>query len=219
MVPTNRIDPVARNVLKFFPAPNAPGNPVTGVNNYGRTDGNRVPKDSLSFRLDHNFTTNHRIFGRYSYEDTPFIRAAPYGRDNPGSPGTGPQIFIRQNAVVEDTYTISPVMLASVRYSITRLGNNREPFSDGFDIATLGLPANLQAQIGEPRAFPHINITGFNVTGSIPNIVVGGSLGAGDLIRLGNTSHAWQGNLTRSLTRHTLKWGGEARVIQFNNQR
>ncbi len=218
IIPANRIDPVARNINKFFPAPNAPGNAVTGVNNYARTDGNRVPKDSFTLRLDHYFSPTHRLFGRYSYDDTPFIRAAPYGRDNPGSPGTGPQIFNRQNSVLEDTLTISPTTLATFRYSITRLGNNREPFSDGFDIASLGLPANLQSQIGEPRAFPHINITGFNVTGSIPNIVVGGSLGAGDLIRLGNTSHAWQGSLTKSLTRHALKAGGEARVIQFNNQ-
>ncbi|MDX1983697.1 MAG: TonB-dependent receptor, partial [Bryobacteraceae bacterium] len=218
LIPANRIDPVARNLLKFFPAPNATGNALTGVNNYGRTDGNRVDKDSFSIRLDHNFTPSHRLFGRYSYDDTPFNRAAPYGRDNPASPGTGPQIFNRQNAVVEDTFTISPTMLSSIRYSITRLGNQREPFSDGFDIASLGLPSNLQAQIGEPRAFPFIGITGFNVTGSIPNIVVGGALGAGDLIRLGNTSHAWQGSITKSLTRHTLKWGAEARVIQFFNQ-
>ncbi|NJM42715.1 MAG: class I tRNA ligase family protein, partial [Anaerolineae bacterium] len=36
VIPANRIDPVARAVSRFFPAPNAPGNLVTGVNNYGR---------------------------------------------------------------------------------------------------------------------------------------------------------------------------------------
>lgn len=218
LVPANRIDTVARRVIPFFPAPNAAGNPVTGVNNFVRVDGNRVIKDTFSLRGDHLFSERNRMFIRYSYDDTPFIRAAPYGRDNPASPGTGAQIFNRQNAVLEDTHTITPTTLLTLRYSFTRLGNRREPFSDGFDLTTLGLPANLQPQIGEPRAFPYVSITGFSVTGSIPNIVVGGALGAGDLIRLGNNSHALQGNVTKSLTRHTLKTGAEYRLIQFNNQ-
>jgi hypothetical protein len=218
MIPASRIDPVAANVRTFFPAPNTAGNPVTGVNNYSRTDGNGVDKDTYSVRIDHNFNDTNRIFSRYSYDDTPFIRAAPYGRDNPASPGTGPQIFTRQNAVIEDTHTFSPTLLGSLRYSVTRLFNHREAFSDGFDITALGLPAGLQSQIGEPVAFPNIGITGLSVTGSIPNIVVGGALGATDLIRLGNTSHAFQGSMTKSLNAHTLKWGAEYRVIQFNNQ-
>ena len=217
-IPTARIDPVASRVSTYFPAPNTAGNAVTGVNNYSRTDGNVVDKDTYSMRVDHNFNDSNRIFWRYSYDDTPFVRAAPYGRDNPASPGTGPQVFTRKNAVIEDTHTFSPTLLGSFRYSITRLINNREAFSDGFDITTLGLPAGLQAQIGEPIAFPNMTITGLNVTGSIPNIVVGGALGATDLIRLGNTSHAFQGSMTKSMSAHTFKWGAEYRVIQFNNQ-
>ncbi|MGH9662016.1 MAG: carboxypeptidase regulatory-like domain-containing protein, partial [Bryobacteraceae bacterium] len=215
-IPLERFDPVARNVLRFFPSPNAPGNAVTGVNNFARTDGNRVNKDTASYRVDHYFTEQNRFFARYSADDSPFVRAAPYGRDNPGSPGTGPQVFGRRNTVVEDTHTFSPTLLATFRYSYTRLSNFRSPFSEPFDIATLGFPADLAPQI-EPRAFPNFTITGFNVTGSIPNIVVGGALGATDVIRLGNDTHAAQAQLSKSLTRHTLKSGFEYRVIRFNN--
>ena len=218
VIPQSRIDPVATKLIPYFPAANTAGNPITGVNNYSRVDGNRVDKDTYSMRVDHNFNDSNRIFWRYSYDDTPFVRAAPYGRDNPASPGTGPQIFTRKNAVIEDTHTFSPTLLGSFRYSITRLINNREAFSEGFDITTLGLPAGLQSQIGEPSAFPNIGITGLSVTGSIPNIVVGGALGATDIIRLGNTSHAFQGSMTKSQNAHTFKWGAEYRVIQFNNQ-
>ncbi|MDQ6700505.1 MAG: carboxypeptidase regulatory-like domain-containing protein [Acidobacteriota bacterium] len=218
-IPAERINAIARNISKFWPAPNSTGNPFTGVNNFNRTDANRVDKNTYSVRLDHSFTDNNRVFTRYSYDDTPFNRAAPYGLSNPASPGTGrPQVFTRSNAVIEDTHTFNPTLLSSVRYSFTRLVNHREAFSSGFDIATLGLPANLQAQIGEPAAFPGIAVTGYSVTSSIPNIVVGGTLGATDIIRLGNSSHALQGTLTKNLTRHTLKAGGEFRAIQFNNQ-
>jgi outer membrane receptor protein involved in Fe transport len=67
-----------------------------------------------------------------------------------------------------------------------------------------------------PPAFPYINITGYNVTGSIPNIVVGGSLGATDVIALGNDIHTWQAQFTKIASRHTIKTGFEYRIIKFN---
>ncbi|MBS1828953.1 MAG: TonB-dependent receptor [Acidobacteria bacterium] len=216
-IPGDRIHPIARNLFRYFPTPNTQGAPFTGVNNYARTDGSSITKDTFSLRGDHNFSANSRMFVRYSYDDSPFKRASPYGPDNIGSPATGAQIFNRQNAVVEHAQTVTPSLLGTIRYSFTRLGNQREPWGSGFDIASLGLPANLQSQIGEPRAFPAITITGYGVTASPTNIGTGYALGASDIIRLGNNSHALQGNMTKSLTRHTLKFGGEARVIQFNN--
>lgn len=218
LIPASRIDPVARNVMRYFVAPNTAGNPFTGVGNWTGVGGNRVTKDSFTLRVDHHFASSNRLFLRYSYDDTPLDRAKPFGRENPANPAFGAQIFNRQNAVIEDAHTFSPTLLATVRYSITRLGNRREAFSTGFDITTLGLPRSLQEQIVEPVAFPFINITGFNVTASIPNTIPNSTLGAGDFIRLGDTAHAWQGNLTQTLRRHTLKYGGEFRVIQFNNQ-
>src|ERR1043166_6577677 len=151
MIPGNRIDPIARAFSKYWPAPNTAGNPFTGVNNYSRTDGNRVNKDTYSARLDHNFNERNRVFGRYSYDNTPFNRAPPYGADNPASPVAGPQIFNRQNSVIEDTHTFGASMLATVRYSFTRLGNNRAPWSNGFDITKLGFPPGLQDQFGDPH--------------------------------------------------------------------
>ena len=53
------------------------------------------------------------------------------------------------------------------RYTIKRLSNLRNAFSQGFDITTLGLPASLKQQVFPP-AFPNVTITGYNVTASIP---------------------------------------------------
>jgi Carboxypeptidase regulatory-like domain len=215
IIPADRIDPVARNILKYFPAPNTAGNPITGVNNFSRTDGNTVTKNTMSIRADHYFSERNRLFGRFSYDDTPFVRAAPYGRNDPGSPGTGPQDFNRKNAVIEDDHTFSPSLLGTFRYSITRLTNVRTAFSQGFDITTLGLPASVKQQVFPP-AFPDIAITGFNVTSSIPNIVTGGTLGATDVIQLANDTHTWAAQITKTLSRHTLKTGFEYRLLKFN---
>jgi hypothetical protein len=217
VIPAGRIDPVARNVSRLFPAPTAPNNPL-GVINYTRTDGNRVPKDSYSFRGDHNFTDRNRIFARYSYDDTPFIRAPVYGQQYRNiAPTAGPQVFTRWNAVVEDTHTFSPTLLGTFRYSASRLINFRRPYSDNFDITSLGLPAYMRQGMVDPLSLPAITITGYSVTGSIPNIVVGGVIGATDLINFGHTLQTVQANFTKNLTQHTFKFGGEVRVIQFNN--
>ena len=216
-IPANRIDPVAAKVSKYFPVPNAAGsNAFTGVNNYARTSGNIVNKDTVSYRVDHYFNEKNRFFARYSADDSPFIRAAPYGADNPASPGTGPQTFGRRNSVVEDTHTFSPSLLGTVRYSYTRLSNFRSAFSEPFDIGTLGFPAGFGPQL-VPRAFPNFGLTGYSASSSIPNIITGGTLGATDVIRLGNDTHAVQASVNKVLTRHSLKAGFDYRAVRFNN--
>lgn len=215
VIPANRINPVAAAISKYFPAANTAGNPVTGVNNYSRTAGNDVTKNTYSIRGDHYFSSQNRLFTRFSYDDTPFVRAAPYTASDAGSPGTGPQDFTRYNGVIEDDHTFSPTLLGTFRYSLTRLTNFRSSFSQGFDITSLGLPASLKQQV-YPAAFPYVGITGYNVTGSIPNIITGGTLGATDVIALGNDLHTWSAQLTKTTTRHTIKTGFEYRLIKFN---
>jgi len=218
IIPTARLDPVARAMSRFWPAPNTTGNPVTRVNNFVRTDANAVSKETFMVRLDHNFSERNRIFGRYSYDNTPLARAKTYGPDSQADPTAGPQVFKRQNAVLEDTWVLSPAMLGTFRYSFSRLSNFRLPYSNGFDIASLGLPSGLANELGVPRAFPSVLITGFGMTGSVPNTIVGGTLGAVDLIAFGMDNHALQVNFNRTLTRHNLKFGFDARVIRGNFQ-
>lgn len=217
VIPGNRIDPVARNVSRLFPTPTVPNTPL-GAINYTRTDGNRVPKDSYSFRGDHHFNESNRLFARYSYDDTPFIRAPAYGPDfRHVAPTAGPQVFTRWNSTIEDTHVFCPTLLSTVRYSASRLINYRRPYSDNFDITSIGLPAYMRTGMVDPLSLPAITITGHSVTGSVPNIVIGGLIGATDLINFGHTTQSLQGNITKNLTNHTLKFGVELRVIQFNN--
>jgi len=217
IIPGARIDAVARGYSRLFPAPMVPNAPL-GAINYTRADGNRVPKDSYSFRGDHNFSNANRLFARYSYDDTPFIRAPVFGRELANiAPTAGPQIFTRWNAVVEDTHTFSPSMLGVFRYSASRLINFRRPYSDNFNIESLGLPSYMRQGMVDPLSLPPVTITGYSNTGSVPNIIVGGLVGATDLINFGHTLQTVQGTFTKNFTAHTLKFGGEFRAVQFNN--
>ena len=74
------------------------------------------------------------MFARYSYDDTPFIRAPVYGPElRHIAPTAGPQVFTRWNAVLEDTHVFAPTLLGTFPYSATRLINYRRPYSDGFE--------------------------------------------------------------------------------------
>ena len=79
----------------------------------------------------------------------------------------------------------------------------------------LGFPAALVAQF-PVASFPDITVTGYSATGSVPNTITGGLLGATDVIALGDSSHALQGTATKIYSKHEFKFGAEFRVTQMN---
>ncbi len=205
-IPADRIDPVARNIARLWPAPNTPGNAVTGANNWVSNVGDNTQKNTFSVRGDQYFTAQNRAFARISYDDSPVATAPAFGKDNIASNRVAYTIFQRRNAVAEDSHTFSPRLLGTFRYSFARLANRRNSFSEGIDITTLGYPASLAQQLATMPLFPAISVTG----------ILG--LGQTGLIHEGTSTHALSGMLTQSLSRHILKAGAEFRVIQFNNQ-
>lgn len=216
LIPANRINPVAAKIAAYWPAPNAQGALYTGANNYIRTDSNNIQKNTYSVRLDQNFTDNTRMFVRYSYDDTPWIRASPYGFNDPGSPGFGAQDFTRYNSVSEADHIFSAALIGMVRASFSRLSNFRGPISQGFDMTELGFPPGLAKLLGPPAAFPAIDIPGYTVSSSVANNARTGTLGETGLIAFGMNNYALEANITKTAGRHTLKVGGEFRVVQFN---
>lgn len=212
LVPATRFDPVSAKILKYWPAPNA-----SGSTNFVRTDSNTIEKDTWSMRLDHSINDKNRLFGRYSYDLTPWVRSATYGKENPASPTFGAQTFTRYNAVVEDTHVVSPSMVLTARGSWSRLSNFRHAYGYGFDPTTLGFPAALASQL--PFAtFPNINITGLSTTSSIANVGNGGPLGGSDFIAFGMDTLSAQGSIVKTMSALTIKAGAEMRLIRFNAQ-
>jgi hypothetical protein len=215
-IPISQINPVAAKIASYWPAPNATGSAFTGTNNYVRTDANNIQKNTYSARLDQNFTSNTRMLTRFSYDDTPWTRASPYGTQDLGAPAFGPQDFTRYNSVIEADHVFSPTLIGTVRGSFSRLSNFRAPLSLGFDIATLGFPANLASQIGAPAAFPAIAITGYGVSSSISNNSGTGTLGTTGIINFGMNNYNISAGVTKNLNQHTIKVGGEFRAVQLN---
>jgi len=211
LIPRNRMDPVALNMLDYWAKPNLPGDPNTGVNNFITTAPEDFYTNLLNLRIDHRISSNHYLFGRFSWDehkDTP-----PIVFGTVANPATGPQLFTTRNAGVNDTWTINPSTVASFRLGYARLRDSSTPWSYGFDATKLGFTRTFVAQQPVPL-FPNIQVTGMTT-----NIGFGASaLGpVGTLIE-----NAWpnlftgQSDLTKMMGRHVIKFGADARVYRID---
>jgi outer membrane receptor protein involved in Fe transport len=213
VIPRNRFNPVFAKMLEFIPLPNTAGNANTAAGNFVTTAANRISKDTFSVRLDHQLDERQRLSGRFNYDDTPISRPDYY--KNIASPTFGSQVFKRRNFGLDYNITFTPTLVGSFLFSFTRLENNRRPFSNGFDITSLGFPAALKPQL-IPESFPTITVAGMGGSFSITNSGTANLLGGNDLISFGDNTASWVGSLTKTLNRHTLKFGGETRLLRPN---
>ena len=113
------------------------------------------------------------------------------------------QTFARRGAVLDDTYIFSPAWVANFKYGFNRLINDRVPFSQGIDLTTVGYPASFARAIQVPT-LPIIGTAGFS------------QVGQASVIHFGLDTHSWQYNVTHSRGSHTLKFGGDLRLIRNN---
>jgi hypothetical protein len=201
-IPAARMDPVARNMIAFWPEPNTTGTVFTNTNNFVARGSSTTDKDIFGIRLDQRLSDKHQLYGRVSYDHTPFVPFNAYG--NIGNPNNKFQTFARRGFVMDDTYVFSPTLVGSFRYGFNRLINDRVPLTIGIDLTTIGYPESFARSI-QVQAMPIINTAGFS------------QVGQASVIHFGLDTHSWQYNLTHNRGSHTFKYGGEFRLIR-NNQ-
>jgi hypothetical protein len=145
IIPTNRLDPVSVNILKFYPLPNrTPDNAASNLNNYFGVVSNKRDLTNHTARVDHRFSEKNNFYGRYI-----FYRQFT---DN-GLRNLLPDPLARQrldpyggrNIVLSDTHSFTPNLLHEFR-----IGLSRQFFT--FQVASAGL--GIPAQIGLPAIVP-----------------------------------------------------------------
>lgn len=208
-IPTNRMDPVALNLLKYYPAANTtPTNQFTNANNFAAAGKDASSQHQFDTRLDHSFSSKWTVFGRGSYSrsnGTPFNAFGNLATSNTGGPSSNDNYNIALNS----NYTISPTTILNVSYGFNRFVTISTPFSRGFDLTTLGLPSSvLDVAKTQALEFPRFNISGM------------GSLGQPTYTSLRNipNSHVVSGSLTKVFSKHTVKFGAEWRKMLLNFQ-
>lgn len=206
VIPANRLSTVGRNIASYYPQPNQPGNPITGVNNFLSNAGRGVDKNQFNGRIDHQLTTNHRIFGRISSDVTDLCQPNWYNNAaTPGAGSVGCTTFKNRSATLEHSYTMSPTVLFTVRYGFARWYQIRAGHSYGFDQSSLGLPASFISQTQIP-VFPTVNVAGYNAIGNQGN----------NYLSNGNDTHSLLPGVTIIRGRHVIKAGGDFRLTRIN---
>jgi hypothetical protein len=154
IIPDDRIDPVARKVGAYFPAPNRPGSPNFVVNPKERRTDNQ-----FSGRVDHTFGPKDNIYARYM-----FAQSVTFTTDQAYTtlPGFGDKIRYRgQNIAFSWTHTLSPTILNEFRFGFSRnmdIGTCENcPRAKGF-VESFGI-ANLKALSPEDEGFPYFGLS------------------------------------------------------------
>ena len=202
LIPGNRIDAVARRLADLYPEPNQPGNAL-GQNNYVRSAGSTINTDKWDARVDHTFGENTRIFGRYSEQKD--VRVVPGPLPAPVGGGRNTTDTYHQ-AMADLTHVFSPTWLLSAQFSFSRALATQFGLSRGFDFASLGFPANINAIAVDQ--VPSATIT--DIPANLSN--------AADSFTQYQPRNVWamRGGITNSQGAHNLKYGIDYRILNFN---
>lgn len=198
VIPPERISPVARKLLEFYPLPN--NNRVAG--NLVLSSSRLNTTDTFDTRLDHNFTSTTRIMGRVSIQNPRTGEPNYFG--NAGNPSNPPLVQRRRSGTVQYTSTLSPTTILNLHYGLSHMFGTRVAWSEGFDVTQLGFSANFRDG-QQVRAIPVITASGY------------AGLGNGSQNYSTQTAHSFQVSLAKVHGKHTLKSGFDYRAI-YNNQ-
>ncbi|HZS49521.1 MAG TPA: TonB-dependent receptor [Bryobacterales bacterium] len=210
-IPLSRFDPVAARMLantSFIPLPNTSGS--TGgngnpSNNFQDGRSTTSSFDQFSARIDHQFSPNDTIFGRFSFQDSNGYAPNTF-------PGFGQQDNQRQiNVTSSYTKVLSPTMVNEFRFGYQGWFQltAAEDYIHGLDYMT---EFNIRGLEYAPKAgligSPSFSVTGFAGwgNGNGPNKA---------------RNHTFQPieMLSFNKGRHFMKAGGELRAVMIDQTR
>jgi Carboxypeptidase regulatory-like domain len=199
MIPPKLFDPVAQNILKYYPNPTGEGDPVTHTDNYDASGIFANPVYTINIKIDHNLTGKQRLSGRYlSFWDNR-VSAELLKTDGDSAFTTH---IKNQSGYLEHTWTAKPGLLWTNRVGVNRL--TRKTGGKQFDFTSLGFPSYLGA--GGGSEFPPIDVSGYLSLG----------IGAWTDELLGATQYQFASVVDKVTGPHNLKFGGEQRIY-FSN--
>src|ERR1700683_3845164 len=210
VLPTSRLNPTSLALLQYFPMPNTAGTAGpdgTIVNNYTTASSGGGNQNQVVGRLDQNIGANQHIFFRYTYWNVLDLPVDPLG--------TGicdarcAETYSSHAAALGYNYTLTPSTILGVNASLSRFAYNRSPINSGFDLTTIGWPAEYNDAVPSLARTPPTPC----VLNFADNIMC---TQGQSFIQDRNT----QFNLTPSITmvrgRHTLKLGFQLEIGRDN---
>jgi hypothetical protein len=202
IIPPSMMNPVGKNAATYWPAPNLAGL----VNNLNKTAVSANPLKQITTKVDHNFETNKRIFGRYAYLFN--VAGSPNFFGNLADNGFGPMTVHSHNLALGYTQTIGSATVVELRAGVNRFNALRPSNGLGFKLTTLGLPKETEQylQQGDVDEFPGIGVQSYTLLGNQ----------SGPYYESHELDYIFSGSLMRIIGKHTLTVGGEHRDYFLN---
>jgi len=204
VIPTGRLDSIARGILAYVDLPNVDTLPL-GLGRFLNNESLRQNGDQFSGRIDHILSSKDQIFGRYSYSNEKLF--APGALTSQGvRREPKPQIF-----TIGHTRTLSAAVTNEARLGFTRLRLNivnKNAFTENIP-AKLGI--NGQDQL-PPSAWevPNVAFSNDGIT-----TFGGANFGIPTVTR--NNTYQFQDTLAMVKGSHTLRMGFQYAHFQLNN--
>ena len=158
-IPANRLDPVALNILKFYPAPNRPPDNISGANNFRANYVTALTRDNITAKVDHNFGTKDKISGRYLYNSDNSANTSVF--PDAAADTRADAIRHQQYWYGSWTHILSPSLINDFRFTYANRINHA---------LTKGLGGKYPEKLGidgvPDNAFPQFTAAGLSALGS-----------------------------------------------------
>lgn len=202
IIPSERMSRIGRRVVEVYPAPNQ----VDPVRNYVSALPNTNDVNRLFVRVDHEFSTNDKLFVRYAIDDFNKL----FGINLFGGPSILPGFGRRDESRFQTlgggyTHVFSANVINELRVGYTRWTLNYKTEEQRNMVRELGIPGltNLPRNTG----WPLFTVSGFINIGDATNLPQGGP---GVTYQISESLHVLKG-------RHSLKFGADLWFYRFGN--
>jgi hypothetical protein len=206
----NLIDPVAQKMMSYFPEPNFASGGI--YQNWVGSGSSHSSNRQFDIRIDHRFTQNDLVTGKFSYQYTPSGTRLDCFKNFTDPCQGGPGWTNAHAFAINETHTFSPTLLLNTTLGFTRGVwhiDAYNPHGVNDPLGTLGFPSDLQAN--GFKGVPAIFIDQYAPAG-YPNI---GTDPYGNY-RLGQDTGQLAAMFDKIHGQHDIKFGFEGRIHQIN---
>jgi hypothetical protein len=155
IIPASMINPQGASVAALYPGANVTG--ATGFN-YANQPIRKLNEGTGDIRIDHNFSGNDSVFGRFSYDQaTNFVPGGSPTWSEQNAFGSNQHIENHgRNAMISETHVFSPNTINQASFGYNRIFNHINSFGTGScEAALIGIPgADLGAACDPITGYP-----------------------------------------------------------------
>jgi hypothetical protein len=203
IIPQALINTVAREAVKYFPAPNTAPD-AQGRNNFFYTNPRSDDFYSLSTRVDHRLNDKQQVFVRYTRNDRTEARNAIFSVVNGVTPRGNFLIRKNDGITYDHVYTVNSSSLFNLRAGWQRFQEpNIRQHENVFDPASLNFSSTTVGYFGGARYFPV-----FDLDDQFTDL--GDNIAATTV----HSIYSVQPTYTRNFGKHSLRVGYDLRLYR-----